>query len=79
MDYYWGDSNGDTRIAIIFGFICGILKLLDIHLLVDSYIIVCVKVLFTGIVGGIGGVIGKHIITYTMKKWKNRFTKNKQP
>lgn len=70
----WGDSM-DIRVAAISGAICAVLKLLDIYLLSDTYSIVLIKVFITAILGGAGGVLGKHLITYIMKKWKERFNK----
>jgi hypothetical protein len=75
----WESSTGDWWTAVIMGIICAVIKLLDIHLLADPYMIVLVKVFFTAVIGGAGGVLGKHLIGYAMKKWKEKFKKNKQP
>jgi hypothetical protein len=77
MEHQWGDSL-DIRIGAISGAICAILKLLDIYLLADPYMIVLFKVFLTAILGGAGGVLGKHLVTFLMKKWKEKFSKNKQ-
>lgn len=68
----------DLRVGFVSGVICGVWKLLDVYLLTDVYMIVLIKVFFTAVIGGAGGVLGKYLITYCMKKWKERFNKNKK-
>jgi hypothetical protein len=74
-DNTWGSSL-DTKVGFASGLICGIVKLLDVYLLTDMYAIVLLKVFFTAVVGGLGGVCGKHLFTWVKAKY---FTKNKQP
>lgn len=74
----WGSAM-DVKVGAISGAICAVLKLLDIYLLADPYMIILLKVFITAVLGGAGGVLGKHLVTYCMKKWKERFNKNKQP
>lgn len=70
----------DMKVSFVSGAICAILKLLDIYLLTDTYFIVVMKVGLTGVVGGFGGVLGKHLFTYCMAKYKEKFNKkNKRP
>ena len=77
MDGNWF-GHMDAKVGFVSGFICGIIKLLDIYLLSDSYSVVLFKVGLTGVVGGFGGVLGKHLFTYCMAKWKEKFKrKNK--
>lgn len=79
MDYPIGEGEGDeNKVWFIIGAIVGILKMLDIYLLTNSYVVVLIKVFFTAVIGGAGGVLGKFLITYGMKKWKERFNKNKK-
>lgn len=68
--------GGDTRMGFIAGAVCAVLKLLDIYLLADAYMIVVFKVLITAVAGGFGGVLGKQIFSYLKKKYDQRF-KNK--
>lgn len=75
MDH--GYMAGDTRFGFCVGAVCGFFKLLDIYLLTDSYMLVLVKVLFTGVVGGFGGVLGKYLFSYLKKKYEDY--KNKKP
>jgi len=84
MDYNNFGSAIDTRIGFISGAICAIIKLLDIYLLADPYMVVVVKVLFTAVAGGFGGVAGKHLYTmfrdWCVKKWREYYkNKKKQP
>jgi hypothetical protein len=74
-DNTWGSSL-DTKVGFASGLICGIVKLLDVYLLTDMYAVVLLKVFFTAVVGGLGGVCGKHLFTWVKAKY---FTKNKQP
>jgi len=67
----------DLKVGFAAGAICGIVKMFAIYLLTDVYSIVLLKVLITGIVGGIGGVIGKHFIVYAWGNIKKRLNKNK--
>ena len=67
----------DIRIGAISGAICAVLKLLDIYLLTDTYFVVLLKVGVTAVIGGGCGVLGKHLVTYCIEKWKKYFTKNK--
>ncbi len=71
----WG-SGLDAKVGFTSGVICGVIKLLDVYLLTDMYAVVLIKVFFTAVVGGLGGVAGKHLFTYIKYKF---FTKNKQP
>ena len=67
MDHnVWGGTN-DTIVGFVCGVVFGVLKLLDIYLLADPYSIVLLKVLFTAIVGGLGGVAGKQLFFYLKK------------
>lgn len=72
----WG-SGLDTKVGFISGVICGMLKLLDIYLLTDAYSMVLIKVFFTAVVGGLGGVAGKHLFSWLKLKWVEYF-KNKK-
>lgn len=67
----------DAKVGFVSGAICGVLKLLDIYLLTDAYSIVLIKVLLTGVVGGFGGVLGKHLFSYLKKIYERKF-KNKK-
>ena len=73
MDLNW--VSGDAKIGFISGVICGVLKLLDVYLLTDVYMIVLIKVFITAVVGGLGGVAGKHLFTYLKKKYEQKFKK----
>lgn len=75
MDGNWF-GHLDAKVGFVSGSICAVLKLLDIYLLADPYSLVLVKVLLTAILGGFGGVAGKHLFTYCVTKWKEKF-KNK--
>ena len=77
-DNTWGSSL-DTKVGFISGLICGIIKLLDVYLLTDMYAVVLLKVFFTAVIGGLGGVAGKHLFSYLKKKYEQKFNKNKQP
>ena len=80
MDYNWNGSSGDLIVATISGVVVGFIKWLDIYLLTDAYSMVLFKVFITAIIGGAGGVVGKHIITFIIKKWKDKFkNKTNQP
>jgi len=76
MEHQWG-SGLDTKVGFISGLICGMLKLLDIYLLTDSYSMVLIKVFFTAVVGGLGGVAGKHLFSFLKLQWVKYFNKNK--
>jgi len=65
----------DLRVGFISGVICGIIKLLDVYLLTDVYMIVLLKVFITAVVGGLGGVAGKHLFTYLKKQYELKFKK----
>ena len=65
----------DTRVGFIFGVVCGIIKLLDVYLLTDVYMIVLLKVFITAVVGGLGGVAGKHLFSYLKKQYELKFKK----
>ena len=67
----------DLRVGFISGVICGIIKLLDVYLLTDVYMIVLLKVFITAVVGGLGGVAGKHLFTYLKKQYELKFKKKK--
>lgn len=73
MEHPGGDL--DLRVGFISGVICGILKLLDVYLLTDSYMIVLIKVFITAVVGGLGGVAGKHLFSYLKKQYERKFKK----
>lgn len=66
---------GDRGIGLISGVICGVLKFLDIYLLTDVYMVVLIKVFFTAVVGGLGGVAGKHLFSYLKKQYELKFKK----
>lgn len=68
-------ENIDIRVGFISGVICGMLKLLDIYLLTDTYVIVLIKVFITAVVGGLGGVAGKHLFSYLKKQYELKFKK----
>ncbi len=70
----WG-SGLDTKVGFISGMIFGMLKLLDIYLLTDSYSMVLVKVFFTAVIGGLGGVAGKHLFSFLKLQWVKYFNK----
>lgn len=72
----WG-SHGDLWTGAIAGVICGVIKFLDIYLLADPYSMVLLKVFLTGIIGGFGGVLGKHLFSWVKAKYFTK--KNKQP
>lgn len=76
MEYPNG-TNGDLHMGFWSGVVLGLLKLLDIYLLTDVYFIVLIKVLFTAVVGGLGGVAGKQLFFYLKKQLEQRFIKNK--
>lgn len=67
----------DAKVGFVFGAVCGLLKLLDIYLLTDSYSIVLFKVLLTGVVGGFGGVLGKHLFSFLKKKYEKFINKKR--
>ena len=75
MEHPGGDL--DLKVGFFSGVICGILKMLDVYLLTDVYMIVLIKVFITAVVGGLGGVAGKHLFSYLKKQWEKRFKKNK--
>lgn len=75
MEYPQGSNWVDIWVGAISGVVCGIIKFLDIYLLADNYFMVLVKVFVTAVVGGAGGVAGKHLIAYGMKKIKEKFKK----
>lgn len=75
MEHPNGLENTDIRIAIISGMICGIIKMLDITLLTDTYVIVLLKVFITAVIGGLGGVAGKHLFSWLKKKYELKFKK----
>jgi len=77
MESNWG-TGLDTRVGFVSGVICGVLKLLDIYLLADPYMVVLFKVFITAVVGGLGGVAGKHLFSYLKLQWIKHFNKNKQ-
>lgn len=72
MEYPHGSNMVDIWVGLISGVICGFIKFLDIYLLTDAYSMVLFKVFITAIIGGAGGVLGKHIVTFLIKKWKER-------
>ncbi len=76
MDGNWF-GHLDAKVGFVAGVIAGLIKLFADYLLVDTYSIVLVKVFFTAVVGGFGGVIGKHLVTYSWAYIKKRFNKNK--
>jgi len=65
----------DLRVGFISGVICGIIKLLDVYLLTDVYMIVLIKVFITAVIGGLGGVAGKHLFSYLKKQYELKFKK----
>jgi hypothetical protein len=71
-------GTGDIKLGFVSGAICGFFKFLDIYLLTDAYSIVLFKVLLTGVVGGFGGVLGKHLFSYLKKIYEQKFKKKKQ-
>ena len=73
MEHPFGDL--DLRVGFISGVICGILKMLDVYLLTDVYMIVLIKVFITAVVGGLGGVAGKHLFSYLKKQYELKFKK----
>jgi hypothetical protein len=73
MEYNW--QSGDVRMGFISGVICGVLKFLDIYLLTDVYMVVLIKVFITAVIGGLGGVAGKHLFSYLKKKIEEKFKK----
>lgn len=68
-------TSGDLQVGLWTGMILGIIKLLDIYLLTDSYFIVCVKVAFTAVIGGLGGVAGKQLFFWLKNKYEQKFKK----
>jgi ABC-type xylose transport system permease subunit len=76
MEHPFGDL--DLKVGFISGVLCGMIKMLDVYLLTDVYMIVLIKVFITAVVGGLGGVAGKHLFSYLKKKWEIRFNKNKK-
>ncbi len=78
MEYPNG-TNGDAHMGFWSGLVVGLLKLFDIYLLTDIYIVVLIKVLLTAVVGGLGGVAGKQLFFYLKKLYDKRFNKNKRP
>ena len=77
MDNNWFGET-DIRIGFTAGVVCAVIKLLDVYLLTDPYTIVLIKVFFTAIIGGFGGVLGKHLFSYLKKQYDIKF-KNKKP
>jgi len=77
MEQGWFGTS-DLKMGFISGAILGFFKFLDIYLLTDAYVIVLLKVLITGIIGGFGGVAGKHLFSYLKKQYELRFNKNKK-
>ena len=75
MEHPNGFENMDIRVGFISGVICGILKMLDITLLTDTYVIVLLKVFVTAVIGGLGGVAGKHLFSYLKKQYELKFKK----
>ncbi len=75
MEHPGGFENIDIRVGFISGVICGMLKLLDIYLLTDTYVIVLIKVFITAVFGGLGGVAGKHLFSYLKKQFELKFKK----
>ena len=79
MDNNWF-GHLDAKVGFVSGSICAVIKLLDITLLSDQYFIVLFKVFFTAILGGFGGVLGKHLFSYLKLKYEQYIKrKNKQP
>lgn len=68
----------DAKVGFISGAVCGVIKLLDIYLLTDAYTVVLVKVLLTGIVGGFGGVLGRHLFSFVKDRLKRKFKNQKK-
>lgn len=62
----------DLWVGLASGTICGVIKFLDIYLLTDPYTIVLLKVFFTAVIGGFGGVAGKHLFSYLKKLWLDK-------
>ena len=77
MDNNWFGEL-DIKVGFAAGAICGVIKLLDVYLLTDPYSIVLIKVLITGVIGGFGGVLGKHLFTYLKKQYDIKFKKKKE-
>ncbi len=77
MDNGWF-GHMDAKVGFVSGSVCAVIKLLDITLLTDAYSIVLIKVFFTAILGGFGGVLGKHLFSYVKKLIIEKF-KNKKP
>lgn len=75
MDLNW--MSNDSKVACVIGVVCGLFKLLDIYLLTDAYVVVLLKVFVTAVVGGVGGVAGKHLFSYLKTKYLK--FKNKKP
>lgn len=75
MEHPQGGNLIDIWVGLISGMICGVIKFLDIYLLADPYMVVLLKVFFTAVIGGFGGVAGKHLWTYCVRKWKEKFNK----
>ena len=73
MDYPGSDL--DVKVGFFSGMVCGILKLLDVYLLTDVYMVVLIKVFITAVVGGLGGVAGKHLFSYLKKQYELKFKK----
>ena len=69
MEHNWWGSHNDAVVGAISGVAFGLVKFLDIYLLADPYMIVLIKVFITAVVGGLGGVAGKHLFSYLKKKW----------
>lgn len=72
MEQNWAS---DTKVGFISGLIVGVLKLLDVYLLTDVYMIVLLKVFITAVVGGLGGVAGKHLFLWLKKQYELKFKK----
>lgn len=72
MEQNW---SSDTKVGFFSGLIVGILKLLDVYLLTDMYMVVLLKVFITAVVGGLGGVAGKHLFLWLKKKYELKFKK----
>jgi len=73
MEYNW--PSGDVRMGFVSGVICGVIKFLDIYLLTDIYVVVLIKVFITAVIGGLGGVAGKHLFSYLKKLYEQKFKK----
>ena len=66
---------GDIKVGFVSGLVFGLIKFLDIYLLTDVYVVVLLKVFITAVVGGLGGVAGKHLFSYLKKLYDNKFKK----